>query len=64
MIPIFPELRPYLEAVWDEAEPGTEFVITGCRDSRHQSANETNPDRRAGRFEALAEVVSELAIHT
>jgi integrase len=28
VVPIFPELRPYLEAVWDEAEPGTEHVIT------------------------------------
>ena len=32
-IPIFPELRPYLEEVWEQAEPGTEFVITRYRDS-------------------------------
>jgi len=32
-IPIFPELRPYLEAVWDQAEPGTEWVITRYRDT-------------------------------
>lgn len=32
-VPIFPELRPYLNQVWDEAEPGTEFVITRYRDS-------------------------------
>jgi integrase len=30
-IPIFPELRPYLEEVWDQAEPGTEYVITRYR---------------------------------
>lgn len=30
-IPLFPELRPYLEAVYDEAEEGTEWVITRCR---------------------------------
>jgi len=24
VVPIFPELRPYLEAVFDQAEPGTE----------------------------------------
>jgi hypothetical protein len=30
-IPLFPELRPHLEAVWDEAAPGTEFVITRYR---------------------------------
>lgn len=27
VIPLFPELRPYLEAVFDAAEPGTEKVI-------------------------------------
>ena len=32
VIPIFPELRPYLEAVWDQAEPGTFWVITRYRD--------------------------------
>jgi len=32
--PIFPELRPYLEAAWDAAEPGAEHVITRYRDSR------------------------------
>ena len=44
MIPIFPELRPYLEAVWDEAEAGTEFLITRCRDSN------TNLRTRVTRF--------------
>jgi len=35
LLPIFPELRPHLEAAFDQAEPGTEFVITGYRgDSR------------------------------
>jgi integrase len=28
IVPIFPELRPFLENAWDEAEPGTEFVVT------------------------------------
>lgn len=32
-IPIFPELRPYLEEVWEQAEPGTEYVITRYRDA-------------------------------
>ena len=30
-IPIFPELRPYLEEVWDNAPPGTEYLITRYR---------------------------------
>ena len=30
-IPIFPELRTYLEEVYEQAEPGTEFVITRYR---------------------------------
>ncbi len=29
LVPIFPELRPYLEEAWDRAEPGEEFVIPG-----------------------------------
>ncbi|NOZ38912.1 MAG: hypothetical protein GXP24_01640 [Planctomycetes bacterium] len=28
VVPISPELRSYLEQAWDEAEPGTQFVIT------------------------------------
>ena len=33
LVPIFPELRPYLEAAFDAAEPGTEWVISGGRDT-------------------------------
>ena len=32
MMPMFPELRPYLETVWDAAEPGTVHVVTRYRD--------------------------------
>ena len=32
-MPIFPELRPYLEEVFDHAEPGSEYVITRYRKS-------------------------------
>lgn len=32
LIPLFPELRRELEAVFDLAEPGTEFIITRYRD--------------------------------
>src|SRR5690606_10094849 len=31
LVPIFPELRPYLEAAYDAAEPGSEYVITRYR---------------------------------
>lgn len=31
LVPLFPELRPYLEEVFDAAEPGTEYVITRYR---------------------------------
>jgi integrase len=31
MVPIFPELRPYLEAAWDDAAEGAEFVVTRSR---------------------------------
>src|SRR3990172_2073853 len=31
VVPIFAELRPYLDEVWEQAEPGAEFVITRYR---------------------------------
>ena len=31
LVPLFPELRPYLLAVFEEAEPGTEYAITRYR---------------------------------
>ena len=31
-IPLFPELRTHLEEVWDQAEPGAEYIITRYRD--------------------------------
>lgn len=27
VIPLFPSVRPYLEAVWDEAPEGAEYII-------------------------------------
>ena len=33
-VPIFPEVLPHLEAVWNEAEPGSTHVITRCRDTK------------------------------
>ena len=33
VIPLFPELRPYLEAVFDAAPPGTKHFITRYRDA-------------------------------
>ncbi len=32
VVPLFPEIRPLLEAAFDQAEPGTEFVIHRRRD--------------------------------
>ena len=31
VVPLFPELRPYLEAAWDAAEDGAEFLINRYR---------------------------------
>ena len=49
VVPLFPELRSHLEAAFDEAAPGTEFVITRYRD--HNSNLRTQFERiirRAG----------------
>ena len=42
LVPIFPELRPYLELVWDKAELGAEFVITGYRKSQTNLRTQIN----------------------
>lgn len=34
LVPIFPELRPYLQAAWDQAEPGAVHLITSYRDTK------------------------------
>ena len=33
VVPLFPEIKPHLEAVFDAATPGTEYVITRYRES-------------------------------
>jgi integrase len=33
VIPMFPELRPYLEDVFEQAEPGSEYIITRYRET-------------------------------
>jgi integrase len=33
-VPIFPELRPHLEALWDLAEPGAVHVVTRYREAK------------------------------
>jgi len=33
VVPLFAQLRPHLEEVWEQAEPGTEYVITRYRDA-------------------------------
>ncbi len=32
-VPLFPELRRFLEQAWDEAEPGSEFVVSRYREA-------------------------------
>lgn len=34
--PIFPELRPYLEAAWDDVPAGSVYVVRRCRDAAHR----------------------------
>ena len=62
-VPLFPELRPYLLEVFEQAEEGTEYVITRCRDSKTNLRTQMERIiKRAGR-EALAEAVPQPAIH-
>ena len=49
MLPLFPELRPHLEAAFDEAPEGTEFVITRYRDATQNMRTQFNKIvRKAG----------------
>ena len=48
VVPLFPELRPFLEAVFDSAEPGTENVITRFRDDANVRTQLTRIVVRAG----------------
>jgi integrase len=42
IIPIFPELRPHLQEVWDLAEDGAEYVITRYRDRNSNLRTQLN----------------------
>lgn len=48
LVPLFAELRPYLETVFDAAEPGTEAVITRYRDGCNVRIQLARIVRRAG----------------
>ncbi len=49
VIPIFPELLPHLEAVWEQAETGTEYVVTRYREANQNLRTQLGKIiRRAG----------------
>ena len=63
IIPLFPELRPYLEEVWHQASPGTEYFITRYRDTNANLRTQSAEDHPAGRLGAVAQAVPESAKH-
>ena len=48
LIPIFPELRPYLEAAWDDAPEGAEFVCPSVGPKTNLRTQFTRIIKRAG----------------
>jgi integrase len=44
MLPLFPELRPHLEAIFDEAKPGTIHVIAEHRAGGGQVVGASSPE--------------------
>ncbi len=60
-IPLFPELRPHLEAVFDAAPPGTTYVISRHRLGQRQPADAVAADHGPGGREAVAPAVPEHA---
>ncbi len=64
VIPLFPELRPYLEAAFHEAAEGSVFVVTTVRSAsttRRTAADANVEDSAAGRSEAVAAAVPQFA---
>ena len=61
MLPLFPELRPHLEAVFDEAEPGTTYVIAKHRDRQREPADHLGADMRPGGRQVVGAGFSEHA---
>ena len=62
IVPLFPELRPYLLQVFEQAEPGTEYVITRYRDSASNLRTQIGRIIRKAGLEAVAEAVAQPAI--
>jgi hypothetical protein len=60
VIPIFPELMPYLRDAFDAAEPGTEYIINRHRDS---NANRAEPTRAAGKAAQQPHATTRRASH-
>ena len=56
-IPLFPELRPHLEAAFDQAAPGTTHVIGRRRLAQRQLADPIATDHGPGRGGAVAPAV-------
>ncbi len=59
VVPLFVELRPYLEQAWDEAEPEAEFVITRYRGANANLRTQLERIVTKAGFGDLAQVVSE-----
>ena len=65
VVPIFPELRPYLEEAWEQAEEGEVYVIPGSPPAERQPYEPGNPPRtdHRRRVEAVAEAFPESSRH-
>ena len=61
-VPIFPELRSFLEEAWEQAEVGQEYVITRYRGNANLRTQLQKIIKRAG-VAPWREVVAELACH-
>ena len=60
VIPLFPELRPYLDAAWDESEAGTEFVITRYREGNQNLRTQLERIIRRAGFSAWPKLFQNL----
>jgi hypothetical protein len=64
LVPLFPELLPYLRDVYEHAEPGASYVITRYRQLNANLRTQLKRIIQPGRPDAVAEALSQSAFES
>ena len=63
LIPLFPELKPHLEAVWEQTEPGAEYIITRYRNNNANLRTQLERINSSGRTKILAKIIPKFTLY-